>query len=165
MCSEGYGSLLAKFLCVCLCVCVCVCVCLSVCYHASEDIAWLYSKMNRLFSVLSSWLFKKPSVQKLWREKANILMSICLPRPPLVLMQSLNFGRQGLLWFFQSLAVGYTLPGILVRQQAINLCCTQLYGAPSLLRSLPYTHTLSLTCAHSQRACAHAHAQILAPTL
>ena len=30
----------------------------------------------RLFSVSSLWIFKKTSTQKLWREKANMLMSI-----------------------------------------------------------------------------------------
>ena len=44
----------------------------------------------------------------------------------------LNFRRQGLLWFFQSLTVGYTL----VRQRATSL---QLCGSPSLACSLPYT--------------------------
>ena len=33
-----------------------------------------------LFLVLSLWIFEKPSAQKLWREKANMLMSICLLR-------------------------------------------------------------------------------------
>ena len=66
--------------------------CVSVCYHASEGIAWLlYAKKeqhwNRLFSVLSSWIFEKTFVQKLWCEKANMLMNISLPQPPMVLMQ------------------------------------------------------------------------------
>ena len=78
----------------------------------------------------------------------------------------LNFRRQGLLWFFQSLAVGYTLPEILVRQRAtsFSLCCTQLYGSPSLLRTLLYTfrYIVVNACAFS-KACSRAHAQILAP--
>ena len=42
----------------------------------------------------------KPSVQKSWCGKANMLMSIYLLRPPMALMQR-HFTRQGLLWFFQ----------------------------------------------------------------
>ena len=45
----------------------------------------------------------------------------------------LNFRRQGLLWFFRSLTVGYTL----VRQRATSLSAT--CGSPSLACSLPYT--------------------------
>ena len=76
----------------------------------------------------------------------------------------LNFRRQSLLWFFQSLAVGYMLPGMLVRQRTTSLRCTQLYGSPSLLRSLPYTfrYIVVNACAFS-KACARAHAQMLAP--
>ena len=38
---------------------------------------------SSLKCLLVTWIFEKPSVQKLWREKANILMSTCLPRPPM----------------------------------------------------------------------------------
>ena len=41
----------------------------------------------RLFSDLSSCIFEKPSVQKLWREKATMLMRPCLMRHPQALLQ------------------------------------------------------------------------------
>ena len=103
--SEGYGSLLAKFLCVC--VSVCLSVCLSVCYHASEGIARFYAKKEIRTALvlaflglqtelttfvamgpkeLSSWIFGK-TFRSLRREKANMLMSICLPRHHMAPMQ------------------------------------------------------------------------------
>ena len=34
---------------------------------------WVYL---RVFSVFNSWIFDSPSVQKLWREKANMQISM-----------------------------------------------------------------------------------------
>ena len=74
--SEGYSSLLATFL------CVSESVCLSVCYHASEGIAGFYAKTKIAYGISVGFKLvhfqKKPSVQKLWRENANMLMSINL---------------------------------------------------------------------------------------
>ena len=103
---------------------------------------------------------KKPSVQKLWREKTNMLMSILLTTTSSgadAATFCLSFRRQGLLWFFQSLAVGCTLPGILVRQRAtigVLYSCTglRLCSAAFCILSI----TLSLTLALSERL---AHAQ------
>ena len=66
----GPSSLLAKFL----------CVCLSVTTLAKASLDFTLRKRYvqhwyRLFSVLSSWIFEKT-----FREKANMLMSICLYR-------------------------------------------------------------------------------------
>ena len=63
---------------------------------------------------------------KLWREKANMLISIIIIMLTATSYGAdaatfrLNFRRQGLLWFFQSLTVGYTL----VRQRATSLSAT-----------------------------------------
>ena len=72
---EGYGSFLVC-VCLCVCVCVCVCVCLSVCLSVPALAASVSaSTCNqcvslRLFLDFDSWILeKKPSVQKLWREK------------------------------------------------------------------------------------------------
>ena len=42
----------------------------------------------------------------------------------------LNFRRESLLWFFQSLTVGYTLPEI-IRQRATIAIVFRPYGSPS----------------------------------
>ena len=68
-------------LCVCLSVCLSVCVCLCVfpTLDASASIETSkqrYTRVSlRLFLDFDSWISKKPSVQKLWREKANTQMS------------------------------------------------------------------------------------------
>ena len=54
----------------------------------------------------------------------------------------LNIQRRSLLWFFQSLAVGYMLPGILVRQRATSLLLA-VQGLYTAFRILSVT--LSLT--------------------
>ena len=72
--------------CSCLvCVSVCLSVCLSVCPSVTALAASVfvytcnqrYSEVSlRLFLDFDTWIFgKKPSVQKLWREKANMQMS------------------------------------------------------------------------------------------
>ena len=65
-----------------LCVCVCLSVCLSVCYHSSGDIVRFYTQKQVRGGVVIgfSWILtrgfsKKPSLRKLWREKANMQMS------------------------------------------------------------------------------------------
>ena len=67
----------------------------------------------------------------------------------------LNFQKQGLLWFFQSLAVDYTLPGILVRQRANVRGCTDLRLCCAAFRILSVTLSLINACAFS-KACARA---------
>ena len=68
-------------------------VCLSVCYHASEGITRFYAEKEIRTVLLWAFLgfnlvnFQKNSVQKLYREKANMLMSVCLTRPPMALIQ------------------------------------------------------------------------------
>ena len=78
--SEGYGT-------VCVCVCVCVCVSVSTLVPASLVYTWKIRCAKFYFSLFldfSSWI-----VQKLLREKANMLMSTCLPRQRPVLLQQL----------------------------------------------------------------------------
>ena len=65
----------------------------------------------RLSRFLTRGFSKKPSVQKLWREKANMLMVYAYDAATF----RLNFRRQG-----QSLTVGYTL----VRQRDTSLSAT-----------------------------------------
>ena len=69
-----------------LVLCVCVCVCLSVCTPAPTS---LVSTLKiryvgvylRLFLLFNSWISINPSIQKLWREKANMKMSSYHSRP------------------------------------------------------------------------------------
>ena len=71
-CAEGYCSCL-----VCLSVCLCVCVFPAQAASASiETSKQRYTRVSlRLFLDFDSWISKKPSVQKLWHEKANTQMS------------------------------------------------------------------------------------------
>ena len=72
---EGYGSCL-----------VCLCVCLSVCYHlivVSTVQLRCVRHFLRLFFFLTRVFSKKPSVQKLWREKTNMQMSSYRSQPAL----------------------------------------------------------------------------------
>ena len=66
-----------------LCVCVCICVCVSVCYHSSANIARFYA-LNKVCRGFARFLIrgfsKNPSVQKLWREKGNMQMTMYLSR-------------------------------------------------------------------------------------
>ena len=78
---KGYGTCL---------VCVCICLCVSVCYHSSANIARFYTlnKVRRGFFLgFSRFLICgfsiNLSVQKLWREKANMQISMYLSRPVL----------------------------------------------------------------------------------
>ena len=72
----------------CVWVCICLSVCVSVCYHSNANITYFYA-LNKVrrgvilgFSGLSIRGFLiTPSVQKLWREKANMQISMYLPRP------------------------------------------------------------------------------------
>ena len=73
-----------------LCVCVCVCVYLSVCLSVTTPVPTSLVSMlrimyvgvyPRLFSRFNSWIFVNLSVQKLWREKGNMQMSMYLPGP------------------------------------------------------------------------------------
>ena len=76
---EGYGTCL---------VCVCVCVCVSVCTPAPTTLVSTL-KMGyvgvylRLFLLFMCGFSINPSVQKLWREKANMQMSSYRWRPVL----------------------------------------------------------------------------------
>ena len=69
-------------------------------------------------------------------------------------MFRLNFRRQDLLLFYQSLTVGYMLPGI-VRQRATSLSATTLYShyrSPSFaLQSSVYI--FSITCLFNVHVC------------
>ena len=66
---------------VCVCVCVCLCVCLSSTTSPATTSNRRYLRLRRnLGNIL---LF----VQKLWREKANKLISMCLPRHHMVPME------------------------------------------------------------------------------
>ena len=119
-----------------LCVCVC---CLSVRHHQSCHYAQLSVQPKVATVSLQSgkhWSFlKKCFVQKLWREKANKLIStctcMCLPRhhtcmAPIERHFTRYFkDRAGLFWFFQSLTAGYMLSGI-VRLRATCLSAVQL---------------------------------------
>ena len=67
----------------CVCVCVCVCVYPSVCLFQVQLLQRTFTPAindSRGFLVGFSWILirgfsKKTSLQKLWREKANMLMS------------------------------------------------------------------------------------------
>ena len=59
--------------------CVCVCVCLSVWYHSSTNIACFYAQSGFILvfsSLLIGGFLINPSVQKLWREEANMQISM-----------------------------------------------------------------------------------------
>ena len=66
-----------------LCVCVCVCVYPSVCLFQVQLLQRTFTPAindSRGFLVGFSWILirgfsKKPSLQKLWREKANMQIS------------------------------------------------------------------------------------------
>ena len=75
-------------------LCVCVCVYVYVCYNSSVNIVRFYSPSKLRTAFLTRGFSIKPSVQKLWCEKANMLMSISLPRPHMALMQR-NFTKTG----------------------------------------------------------------------
>ena len=68
-------------LCVCVCLSVCVCVCLSVPALAAsvsvETSKQWYSRVS--FLGLMCGVSKKPSIEKLWREKVNMQMSWSSP--------------------------------------------------------------------------------------
>ena len=68
---------LQYLLCVSVCLSVCLSVCVCVCLAATAFISACNERnlrhYYRLFLDSSSWIFEKPSVQKLWREKANEL--------------------------------------------------------------------------------------------
>ena len=89
----------------------CLSVCLSVTTLAATSFV-LTLKVRyvgvyyRLFLDFNSWIFDKTFRSKVMAWKSQLLMSIYLPRPPMALMQR-HFTRQGLLWFFQSLTLGY----------------------------------------------------------
>ena len=95
--SKGYGS---TFLCVCLSVTT-----LAKALLGSTARKRYVQHWYKLFSVLSLWSFERPSVQMLWREKANMLMSNCLPTSSGADEATfcLNFCRQSLK-LFKSLA-------------------------------------------------------------
>ena len=67
-----------------------VCLCVSVCYHSSTNIAHLYAenKACQGCNLGCSWFLMhrfliNHSVLKLWREKANIQVSMYLSQPVL----------------------------------------------------------------------------------
>ena len=97
-------------------------VCLSVTTLAKASLGSTPRKRYvqhwyRLFSVLSS---KKPFRSKVMAQYANEYLLTATSSGADAATFHLNFRRQGFLWFFQSLTVGYTLPGILlVRQRAV----------------------------------------------
>ena len=62
----------------CLGLCTCVRVCLSVRHHESCHYAQL--SVQPKVPTASAQYGKQCFVQKLWREKANKLISMCLPR-------------------------------------------------------------------------------------
>ena len=80
-------------------------------------------------------------VQKLWREKANKLISTYVLTATSYGANGATFRqkflRQGLFWFFQSLTAGYKLRGI-VRQRATSLSAVQDFCFCSLLYTFRY---------------------------
>ena len=79
-------------------------LCVCVCSHSSVNIVRFYSpsKVHAAFiysvgfiRFLTRGFSIKPSVQKLWCEKANMLMNISLLRPPMVLMQQSPDSKTG----------------------------------------------------------------------
>ena len=52
-----------------------LCVCVSVCYRSSSYSVRFNLQPTALFWIEARGFSKKPSVQKLWREKANMQMS------------------------------------------------------------------------------------------
>ena len=128
--SQSVCLSVCQSVCLSVCLSVCVSVCLSVCYHASEGIARFYANM-KVHTALHGIAFsrflicgflKKPSVQKLWREKdyANECVLNVTSYGTDAATFRMNFPRQGFLWFFQSVMVGYTQ----VRQRATSLSAT-----------------------------------------
>ena len=73
-----------------LVLCMCVYTCMSVTTLASTWFVYTFQVryvwlLFRLYLIFNWWIFTFRS--KLWCEKANMLMSISLPRPPMALMQ------------------------------------------------------------------------------
>ena len=113
----------------------------------------------RLFSrFLTRGFSKKPPVLKLWRElKSQYANEYMLTTTSYGADAATfrHFRRQGLLWFFQSLMVGYTL----VRQRATSLSATHSRAGLRLLlavfRILSVTFSLmrglSQSLAHAQQ--------------
>ena len=66
---------------------LCVCVCVSVFYHSIGNIRRFYAQNEVRRGLFARFLTRgfsiKPSVQKLWREKANMQMSMYVLRPVL----------------------------------------------------------------------------------
>ena len=108
----------------------------------------------RLFSALTRGSSKKPFVQKLWRAKSQYAKEYVLTATSYgadAATFRLNFRRQGLLWFFQSLTVGY----MLVRQRATSLSATTAVRVSvSCLQSSAVTFSLTRALCQSL-----AHAQ------
>ena len=106
--SEGYSSWSGKFLSVCLSFTT-----LAKASLSSTLIQRYVQHCIGFSRFVTRGFSKKPSVQKLWREKANnyankyVLTATSYGADAATFR--LNFPRQGLLWFFQSLTVGYTL--------------------------------------------------------
>ena len=73
---EGYCSCLV---CVCVSVClsVCLCVCLSVTTLAATSFVFTLKSryVGVCYRLFTRGFSKKPSIRKLWREKANMQMS------------------------------------------------------------------------------------------
>ena len=103
-----------------------LCVCLSVTTLAATSFV-LTLKVRyvggyyRLFLDFNSFSIK-PSVQKLWRGKANMLMSIILAATSYG-ADAATFHQTGPSLVLSSLTVGYKQPGI-VRQRATSLSAT-----------------------------------------
>ena len=74
---EGYGTCF---------VCVSVPTLASTSFVSTVQVRYI-RLLFRLYSIFNSWIFDKAFRSRLWHEKANILMSISLPQPPMALMQ------------------------------------------------------------------------------
>ena len=115
-----------------------LCVCVSVCpaprvlpLRATERPTEGIYGFGAIWETFKKIFFLR-FVQKLWREKANKLISMCLQRHHMAPMER-HFARNlSLFWFFQSLTAGYKLPGI-VRQRATSLSAVQFVYTGLLL--------------------------------
>ena len=121
------------------------------------SIAW-YS----LFSVFDSWIFEKTFRSKVmaWKSQyANEYVLTTTSYGTDAVTFRLNFPRQGLLWFFQSLTVGYTL----VRQRATSLSATTASraGLCLLLAVFRLLSTLTRALCQSLTRCATALAFVV----
>ena len=142
-------------------------MCLSVCpaprvlpLRATERPTEGTYGFSAIWETSSIWRFL--FVQKLWREKANKLISMCLPQHDMAPMERHLARYFGLFWFFQSLTAGYKLPGI-VRERATSDSSVQLVQFFFVSVYFPCSLTRALSTHAQQLFSASTPGQILAP--